>query len=209
MPASQPVTHWLDRLKGGDGAAAQQLWERYFARLVGLARQQLRGVPRRVADAEDVALSALGSLCRGLSAGRCPRLADRDDLWALLVVITAAKAADLRQRQGRQKRGGGKVGGEPVLDEVLGDAAGAAGINQVVGAEPTPALAAQVAEQFARLLARLSGDEHRQYELPKIAVWKLEGYTNEEIAARLPCARATVERRLQLIRSLVKASAPS
>jgi hypothetical protein len=32
----------------GDPSAAQQLWQRYFQRLVGLARQKLRDVPRRV-----------------------------------------------------------------------------------------------------------------------------------------------------------------
>jgi RNA polymerase sigma factor (sigma-70 family) len=198
------VTTWVEQLRAGDLAAAEQLWARYYPRLVGLARKKLQGVPRRVADEEDVALSAFDSFCRGLERGRFPRLEDRDNLWALLVVITAAKAGDLRQHQKRQKRGGGKVGGESVLDEAFGDAEGAAGINQVVGAEPTPPLAAQVAEEFERLLAKLPSDEVR-----KIAVWKMEGYTNEEIAALVPCSPATVERRLQLIRSVLKGSLPT
>ena len=32
------VTHWLGDLRGGDLAAAQPIWERYFGRLVVLAR---------------------------------------------------------------------------------------------------------------------------------------------------------------------------
>jgi DNA-directed RNA polymerase specialized sigma24 family protein len=36
--------------------------------------------------------------------------------------------------------------------------------------------------------------------LRSIAVWKMEGYTNAEIAARLGCVEVTVERRLRLIR---------
>jgi DNA-directed RNA polymerase specialized sigma24 family protein len=67
----------------------------------------------------------------------------------------------------------------------------------VVGAEPTPPLAAQVAEEFERLLAKLPSDEVR-----KLAVWKMEGHTNDEIADRLNCAPQTIERRLQLIRSV-------
>jgi DNA-directed RNA polymerase specialized sigma24 family protein len=197
MSSGGSVTTWLDRLRAGDQAAAEQLWARYYPRLVGLARKKLEGVPRRVADEEDVALSALNSFFRGLAEGRFPRLADRDNLWALLVVITAAKAADLRQYLGRQKRGGGQVGGESVLDDLLGDPDGAAGINQAVGAEPTPLLAAQVAEEFRRLLAVLPTDEVR-----KIAVWKMEGHTNAEIAALLPCAPSTVDRRLDLIRRM-------
>jgi RNA polymerase sigma factor (sigma-70 family) len=203
MSSVGSVTTWLEQLRAGDQAVAEQLWARYYPRLVGLASKKLRGVPRRIADEEDVALSAFDSFCRGLAEGRFPKLEDRDNLWALLVVITAGKAADLRQHQGRQKRGGGKVGGESVLDDVFADAEGAAGINQVVGAEPTPELAAQVAEEFQRLLAMLPSDEVR-----RVAVWKMEGCTNDEIAARLPCSRATVERRLQLIRSVLKASAP-
>ena len=37
---------WIARLKGGDPAAAQPLWERYFKRLVRLAHQKLRDLPR-------------------------------------------------------------------------------------------------------------------------------------------------------------------
>jgi hypothetical protein len=58
MPPEASVTQWIDRLEAGDPDAAQKLWERYFLRLVGLARKKLRAVPRRAADEEDVALSA-------------------------------------------------------------------------------------------------------------------------------------------------------
>src|SRR6516164_9629014 len=57
------VTRWFGLLQAGDPAAAQQLWERYFRRLVGLARKRLRGAARRATDEEDVALSAFDSFC--------------------------------------------------------------------------------------------------------------------------------------------------
>ena len=41
MSSEGSVTRWFDALQAGDPAAAQQLWERYFQRLVGLARQKL------------------------------------------------------------------------------------------------------------------------------------------------------------------------
>jgi len=50
MSSEGSVSNWIGRLKAGDPAAAQRLWERYFERLVGLARTQLRGAPRRAAD---------------------------------------------------------------------------------------------------------------------------------------------------------------
>jgi DNA-directed RNA polymerase specialized sigma24 family protein len=187
------VTNWLVRLKEGDPGAAQPLWERYFHRMVALARQRLQGARRREADEEDVALSAFDSFCRGAAQGHFPRLADRGDLWQLLVVITARKAIDLLVWQGRIRRGGGRVRGESALPDPAGSGNG--GIEQVVGSEPTPEFAAQVAEECQRLLDKLGDDELRG-----IAVWKMEGHTNEEIARRLGCALVTVERRLRLIR---------
>jgi len=159
--------------------------------MVELARKRLRGARRREADEEDVALSAFDSFCRGAANGRFPQLADRDDLWRLLVVITARKYLDLLARHGRLKHGGGKLRGESALL----DPAEGGGIDAVVGHEPTPEFAAQVAEECDRLLDKLGDDEQRS-----IAVWKMEGHTNEEIAKRLDCALATVERRLRIIR---------
>jgi hypothetical protein len=84
------VTRWFGQLQAGDQAAAQQLWERYFRRLVGLARLKLRDAPCRSADEEDVALSAFDSFCRNAERGRFPQLADRNNLWRLLVVLLTA-----------------------------------------------------------------------------------------------------------------------
>ena len=67
------MTQWISGLKQGDQAAASGLWESYFRRLVGLARARLRDVPRRIADEEDVALSAFDSFCRRAQAGQFPQ----------------------------------------------------------------------------------------------------------------------------------------
>ena len=96
MSSEGSVTGWIDRLKGGDPAAAQRLWQSYFRRLVGLARHKLQGAPRRAADEEDVALSAFDSFCRGAEQGRFPQLHDRDNLWRLLVCITDRKLKNLK-----------------------------------------------------------------------------------------------------------------
>ena len=141
MSATGSVVSWLARLREGDAGAAQHLWEQYFARMVGLARKRLRGARRREADEEDVALSAFDSFCRGAEQGHFPDLRERNNLWRLLVNITARKALHLLAREGRLKRGGGKVRGESALR----DAAEGEGIEAVVGHEPTPEFAAQVA----------------------------------------------------------------
>src|SRR5205807_7762437 len=144
MSAPGSVTHWLAGRRTGEPAAAQQMWQAYFHRLVGLARKKLRAVPRRAADEEDVALSAFDSFCRGAEQGRFPQLDDRLDLWQLLVLITARKAFDLAQHERRQKRGGGAVLDEAALPCHADSSAQPAGLEQIEGAEPTPAFAAQV-----------------------------------------------------------------
>jgi DNA-directed RNA polymerase specialized sigma24 family protein len=183
------VTRWISALKHGDQSAAQELWNAYFRRLVGLARARLREVPRRVADEEDVALSAFDSFCRGAQAGRFPRLDDRDDLWQILVLITVRKAIDLRNYEARQSRGKGRVRS---LTELTLE-----GLEAIGGDEPTPALAAQLAEEYWRLIERL-GDP----TLQDVATCKLEGYTDHEIAVRLGCVTRTIERKLALIRRI-------
>jgi DNA-directed RNA polymerase specialized sigma24 family protein len=183
------VTQWIAALKEGDQAAAQVLWEAYFRRLVGLAYARLRNAPRRIADEEDVALSAFDSFCRGAQAGRFPRLDDRNDLWQILVLITVRKAIDLRTYEGRPSRGKGRVQSVTELTQERIDAIG--------GNEPTPELAAQLAEEYQRLMEQL-GDS----TLQSVATWKLEGYTDDEIAARLGCVTRTVERKLARIRRM-------
>ncbi len=98
------ITIWLKKLIAGDPAAAQPLWDVYFARLVALARARLRFVPRGAADEEDVALSAFDSFCKAVAAGRFPRLDDRDDLWQVLFVITTRKAIGLAHHETCAKR---------------------------------------------------------------------------------------------------------
>ncbi len=197
MSSQGSVTAWINLLKGGDAAAIQRLWEAYFPRLVGMARKRLREAPRRAADEEDVALSAFDSFCDGVARGRFPQLTDRDDLWHVLVTITARKAVQLIRHEQRQKRGGGTVRGESVFQEGADSDSQEVGLDQIIGSEPTPEFAAQVAEEYQQLLARL-GDA----ELCKVAVWKMEGYSNKEIAAKLGCVPRTVERKLGLIRTL-------
>lgn len=182
MP-DESVTHWLGQLKAGDPAAAGPLWRRYFPRLVALARARLANFPRRIADEEDVALSAFDSFCRDAAAGRLPRLDGRDDLWRVLLLITGQKAVDLVRRESADKRGAG--------------ASVASDLASLAGAEPTPEFAALVADEFRRLLDMLP-----DADLKALAVWKLEGHSNEEVAARWGCVPRTVERRLKLIRSL-------
>lgn len=189
------VSRWIGDLAGGGDteAAAQQLWERYFERLVNLAHARLRAASRGPADEEDAALSAFNSFCQSAAAGRYPRLRDRDDLWRLLVAITARKVIDQTRRERRQRRGGGQVVGEAELGG--SDPGAGIGLDQLASEGPTPEFAAMVADECRQRLAGLRDDALR-----RIALQRMEGYNNEQIAAQMGCSPRSVERKLRLIR---------
>jgi RNA polymerase sigma factor (sigma-70 family) len=199
-PTPGSVTALLERLKDGDHEAVRLLWQRYYPRLVALARKKLQSTSRRVADEEDAALSALASFCRRAEQGQFPDLKDRDGLWALLVVLAARKAASQFRRDHSEKRGGGQVQGNSAVRRADG-AGSAGGFDDVPDDEPTPEEAAILVEEMERLLGKLHDPRLRQ-----AALWKLEGYSNAEIAARQGCSEPTVERRFAMIRRLLKKS---
>jgi RNA polymerase sigma factor (sigma-70 family) len=187
------VSRQLRSLKAGDPAAVRLFWQRYFQRLVRLARHKLTGRARRAADEEDVALAAFARFCQRAEQGRLPQVRDRKDVWRVLVTVTARMAVDQVRRENRQKRGGPSGDGQGPT--AAGALAEETNLDQIASREPTPEFIAQVAEECERLLQALD-----DAELMSIAVWKTEGYTNEQIASELGCVLRTVERKLQAIR---------
>ena len=188
---------WIDQLKAGDREATEKLWGRYFQRLMGLARKRLENRPRLGADAEDVALSAFDSFFRGAEEGRFPQLNDRDELWHLLVTITARKAQRLVRDQSRQKRGVGMVLGESAMFLPDETGKGRVGFDQVFSESPRPEFVAQLTEEYQRLF-----DQLPDADLRTIATLKMEGYTIDEMSEKLGRAPATIERKLKVIRAV-------
>ena len=185
-------TTWIRRFKEGDDEAVGRLWNECGGEIARMARRDLGGVRRRLADEEDIAQSAFLSLWRGAVKGRFPLLRNSFNLWPLLRVLIRRKAVDLRQHQARLKRGGGLVRGESAVQP----RAEANGLARVAGYQLAPDALACAAENRERLLARLSDG------LRRIALLKAEGYTDGEIADALSMSRATVARKLALIRRI-------
>jgi DNA-directed RNA polymerase specialized sigma24 family protein len=183
---SGSVTHFFGQLRTGDPAAAEALWERFFPRLVALARKTLAGRPQRVADADDAAQSAFASFCLRVRAGEF-EVRDRNDLWNLLGVITANKARMQARREAAGKRGGGRVVGE---DALAGPTGSPLSLDEAGAALP----AADFDLQCEDLLNRL------EPELREFAVLRLFGFRNAEIARMHDCTERKVERKLKLIR---------
>jgi DNA-directed RNA polymerase specialized sigma24 family protein len=109
-------------------------------------------------------------------------LHNRTHLWKLLACFTARQAFDLVRKEGRRRR---LVGDEAVL--------GADGFEPFAGREPPPEFTAALAD----LLECLPTDELR-----RVALARMEGCTNTEVARRLGRSLSTIERKLQVIRIL-------
>ena len=179
---SHSITRLIRAVQDGSSSAVCPLLSTYFDRLVRLASRRLRNLPGLAGYDEDLALRSFHSVCQRLRDPARPLdLAGRDDLWRLLAIKTISRAIDLI----RQHR----------PEEVPGDQ----DVTHLLSREPTPEEAAEVADECRRLLDLL-----REPDLRQIALWKVEGYTNEEIAARLDCVQRTVERKVRRIRLLWK-----
>ena len=182
------VTHWIGQVKeGGESVAEKELWDHYFSRLAALASEKLRDLPPHLRDEEDLALSALNSFFTRAKQDGFPHLHDRADLWRLLAKITVRKTFHQRQDAHAQKRGGGQEQGNSDFAEDL---------HKIAANEPTPGMLAVFNEEYQRLMGAL--DE----ELQQVARFKLEGYTNAEIASAIGRVERTVERKLDHIRKI-------
>lgn len=174
--------------------AVEEIWNRWSQRLVRLANRKLGNVPRREEDEEDVVQSGFMNLVQALGEGRYPELHDRQALWFLLARIIENKAINCRKRRLTRKRGEGKVRGDSAMggpDRYADDGQRV----QIPGPDPTPEIIAEESEQFRFLLDILTEDSLRS-----VALMRLDGYANAEIAVKIGVCERTVERKLNLIR---------
>lgn len=179
-----PISHWLAKLKDGDGAAIEGLWRYYEPRLLELARTRLLWASKAVADEDDLVVSVFESFWKGTQNGKFSGLFHRHELWAMLVHITCQKAIDRNRKDKTKKRGGDRKHEELLADEVR-------------ELRPTPETEAEMKDQLRHLLELLPD------ELTcRVAVLRMQGHLNEEIAAELNIAVRTVERRLGMIRDI-------
>jgi DNA-directed RNA polymerase specialized sigma24 family protein len=175
-------------------SAARLVWGRYFQELLVLARNHLSARIRCREDEEDVLQSMYKSFCIRQRRGDFD-LANRDQLWNLLVHITLQKARNTANRHHQAKRDIRREETEPTREQAEEDATGAI-LDQIDSDGPTPAEAALLNEALETRFRLLIDPGLRQ-----IAMWKLEGYTNNEVAGKLECTLRTVERKLERIRA--------
>lgn len=181
---------WMTRLVEGDSLVEHDFWNQYGERLQRLAAQHLSSGLRRRVGAEDVVQSACRTFLRRAQGGQF-ELSDSESLWRLLCAITLTKVRQQARFHGRQKRAIGQ-------ERHLGPEGSRAAAGHVVSQEPTPAEAAEFADQLEQLLSLLD-DEERE-----VVILKLEQNTNEEAAQQMQCSERTVRRILKRVQTRLK-----
>ena len=183
QPALGSVTHLFALARDGDATAFSPLWQRFFPRLVALARRRLAGRHVAGADAEDAAQAALISFWSQMKSGEFLDDLCRDSLWNLLATFTVRKVGKQLRHAAAAKRGGGLV-----IDAA--DLTSETPLEELVGVLPTQELDVQAAE----LLEALPAD------LQELAMLRMLGYSTQEISRQLDCTQRKVQRKLELVR---------
>ena len=191
MSSDGSITVLLQVLKNGlEEEAAQDLFQRYFQKLEQLARPRVANLQLHDRDEQDVAQVVMTQFFLGVREGRFPKLNDRDDLWQVLMLILERRVIDLCKRAR-----------EPVCNEFQilatdSDGSPCAGIDTVASTDPSPETIVELKEELHRRLEQLPA------VLRQVAVWRLEGRSNAEIAGLLDRSVSRVEHKLRLIRQI-------
>lgn len=184
--ANDSFADFLARLQAGDGAAAAELFRRFAAQLISLARRQFGGLQHKV-DPEDVVQSAYKSFFGRYGAGKLEAV-NWNSLWGLLTLITLRKCAERVAYHRAQCRDAARE------VSALPGSEGQDPWMAALSREPTPPEAALLSEAVEQLLAGLDEDERPIIEL------SLEGYTTQEISQRLDQPERTVRRLRERVR---------
>jgi RNA polymerase sigma factor (sigma-70 family) len=175
-----------------DEQSAQLLWDRFFKRLCRFAQGKIYKRHRRWLDPEDIAGSAMFALMDGLKHGRFHSVEDRDQLWQMLVMITARKAANKAEFLDREKRGGKRTRGDSALN-----GQGLDNLSEYIDETDDPAKLVEIEMTCRELLVALPDDSYRE-----IALMRMAGHSNQEIGKTLGCSTRTIDRKLNAIREV-------
>jgi RNA polymerase sigma factor (sigma-70 family) len=185
------ITRAVEGLRCNDDSSTQLLWERFFAKLCDFAETKIYKRNRRHLEADEIATNAFMALVEGVRARRFEKVRNRDELWKMLVLIAARQTINAQKRIDRAKRGAGKVQGSLAFGEQ-----GIESVVDFVKRDLAPDVAVQLQDLSDQLLLRLSNDELRA-----IALLRMAGFSNAEIAQKLQLSERTIERKLAAIRS--------
>lgn len=196
IPAARPAVvdpisdaELVEKCRGGDEAAAAELFNRYVSRLLGVARRRIGERMNSRMDPEDVVQSVFRTFFNRLKNDQFD-IADEDDLSKLLVRITLHKT--LRQiayhKAARRDPNAETPQADPSRAEML----------QVMAKEPTPETVVTFIDQLDHFLSRLDPEEQKMLTL------RLQGHSTDEIATQLNSYDRKVRRVLERVRALAE-----
>ena len=189
--ANQTWNRMIDGLRNGTRTVVREFCQHYGKSLERLAEKHLTGGVKRRIGPEDVVQSACRTFLRRAQIGEF-ELADAEGLWGLLCAITLTKVREQTRFHLRQKRGLDREVHQADTNSSRGP-----GLFDKADGEPTPAEAAEFADQFTQLVSALDEEERQLVDL------KLQQFTNDEIAEQMGCSERTVRRILKRVQAVL------
>jgi DNA-directed RNA polymerase specialized sigma24 family protein len=180
----------IRRVKDADDSAFRKFWQEWHDVLERYANGCYRGATQFARDGEGAVQSAMFSFWKGLVDRRF-EFDDESGLIRLLLTLVRRKVVK-QSRLAKTRRRGGDV------PHVRLDAED----NETLSTDPvdsqlTPARIAEVKDELRRLFSLLDDTD-----LQRIAILKMEGHTDQAVGDALKRSRATVARKLALIRQI-------
>lgn len=197
MAGRSEVDQVIENLRGGDAAAADELFARFSGQLCRLVQSKLGWRYRRKFDAEDVAQSVFKSFIR-LQATEDVSFDTWDALWGLLSLIAVRKCG---HRLDYLRAACRDVAREHSVVLDAGDYDRSRADLQALSREPTPTHAAMLSEALQRLFGEL--DERDQ----RITTLALQGHSTAEISNEIKRSERTVQRVLERVRDHLERAA--
>ena len=186
MDSQDSFSELIRRLRTGDDAVADEMFQRYARRLIGLARTHLDGRLRQKVDPEDVVQSVYKSFFRRLEAEQL-EVINWDSLWYLLTVMTLRKCAGHAEyfQAGRRD-----VRRETPAD----DQDSKASWRGVVDREPTPDEAVLLTDTVEQIMRDFDPEDRA------VIAMSLQGHSVREISESLKRADRSVRRLRERVR---------
>jgi DNA-directed RNA polymerase specialized sigma24 family protein len=201
MSSVGSVTLCVQQLRSPDGRqreeAARVIWERFSPRLQALVRRHLDNRIRRREDEHDILQNTYVSFCKGQFEGKASP-SSRQELWKLLVRITMCKVVNTAHRHHAARRDVRRERTEARDQDRAGALFPRWMLEHVDRAQPSHEEMVVVHDEVERILHELSED------LRRIVLWKLDGFTNADIAKMMGRTVRSVELKMQLIRKRVE-----
>ena len=181
------VEAFVNSLRQGDPAAAQQVFDQYVDKMVAMARKRISQRLASRIDAEDVVQSVFRTFFHRTKEGEF-EFHDPEDICKTLAKITMHKVfRQVAHHQAAKRDAGRELGsGDEGQDLVV----------NLVSREPSPEETTELLDHMEHFLAQLKPQEREILEL------RMQGFSTVDIAKRLGILDRKIRRLMERLRGL-------